>query len=103
MAKKFSDRFYHSKEWKACRKSFIALRVTIDGGMCQHCKQELGYIVDHAVELNPDNINDPDIALNNKNLQFLCLACHNTKTFSKYSPLREDVMFNESGELVQKI
>lgn len=61
-----------------------------------------GYICDHIIEINIDNINDPDITLNHDNLQYLCLACHNKKTFGKAKVTRDDVMFNEFGELVEK-
>lgn len=82
MAKQFAKAFYKSTTWKKCRKSFIAERKAIDGGLCQHCQQALGYIVDHIVELTPYNINDPAISLSHDNLQYLCLECHNRKTFS---------------------
>lgn len=99
MAKEYAKRFYKSTAWKKCRESYIA--ATLDG-MCEHCKEVPGYIVDHIVEITPVNINNPDITLNHENLQYLCLQCHNTKTFSKYSPMREDVMFNENGELIRR-
>ena len=102
MARDFAKRFYNSKAWKLCRKSFIALRISVDGGMCQHCRVELGYICDHIEELTPDNINDPEITLSHDNLQYLCLVCHNKKTFGKAEgPLRDDVMFDSNGDLVR--
>lgn len=102
MAKEFSKSFYDSKKWKKCRFSFISKRIAIDGGMCQHCKSKLGYIVDHIIELTPININDSNISLNHINLQYLCLECHNTKTFGKYSAVGEGMMFDENGMLVKK-
>lgn len=102
MARDFSKRFYNSKAWQLCRKSYIAYRITIDGGICEHCKTELGYIVDHKEELSPENINDPEITLNHENLQYLCLSCHNIKTFgNSEGALVEGLMFDESGDLVQ--
>lgn len=83
MAKSWAKKFYHSKAWLRCRGSFIAERRLIDGGMCQECGRRLGYIVDHVVELNQENILDPMIALNHKNFRYLCLECHNIKTFRK--------------------
>ena len=102
MAKLWAKKFYKSKAWLITRTSYIAYRVSIDGGYCEHCKYELGYIVDHIEELTPENINDPNIALNHDNFQYLCLSCHNKKTFgSGQEVTREDVMFNEFGELVE--
>ena len=82
MAKEFAKAFYNSGPWKKCRKAYISKRIDIDGGLCEHCQKELGFIVDHIVELAPHNINDPSIALDHNNLQYLCLECHNRKTFS---------------------
>lgn len=83
MAKEFAKAFYHSKEWLSCRASFITKRITIDGGMCQYCHERVGYIVDHVEELTPENINDPEIALNHNNFKYACTICHNIKTLSK--------------------
>ncbi len=77
MAKEFAKKFYNSKAWKECRQSYIDKRIAIDGGMCEHCKNELGYIVDHKEELTPDNIDNPYITLNHDNFQYLGLICHN--------------------------
>ncbi|MCX2828343.1 HNH endonuclease [Bacillus pseudomycoides] len=97
MAKKYAKRFYKSLAWKKCRASYILS--TLDG-MCEHCKEEPGYIVDHIVEITPENINNPGITSNHDNLKYLCLPCHNTKTFGKSVLIREDVMFDENGEKI---
>lgn len=102
MAKLFAKKFYNSKHWITCRQSFRSKRVAIDGGMCQDCKGNLGYIVDHIVELTPLNIDDVNITLNHENLQYLCLECHNTKTFQKNSPVSDGMKFDENGRLVRK-
>ncbi|MDA2526720.1 HNH endonuclease, partial [Bacillus cereus] len=54
MAKEYAKRFYKSTAWKKCRGAYIA--ATLDG-MCEHCKEVPGYIVDHIVEITPVNIN----------------------------------------------
>ena len=100
MAKQWAVKFYQSKEWKKCRASFISERVAIDGGICQMCHADLGYIVDHIHELTPENINDPDVSLNHDNLQYLCHDCHNTKTFGGGLPIREGLCFDENGNVV---
>ncbi|MFS0864115.1 HNH endonuclease [Fredinandcohnia sp. 179-A 10B2 NHS] len=96
MAKEFAKKFYKSKAWRKCRESYIPSV----HGICEHCG-DAGYILDHIIELNPDNINDPNITLNHENLQYLCLECHNKKTFRKYEPVVEGLMFDENGDLVQ--
>ena len=77
MAKEYAKHFYKSKAWKKCRASYIAERHTIDGGLCEICKDRLGYIVHHKKWITPENINNPDIILNHNNLQYVCLNCHN--------------------------
>lgn len=100
MAREFAKPFYNSAAWKKVRKSFIANRVSIDGGMCQACSKELGYIVDHIEELTPENINDPYITLHWHNLQYLCLDCHNTKTFGKRE---ENRYFFDANGVIQEL
>lgn len=97
MAKEFAKKFYSSKEWLKCREAYI---ISVFG-LCEHCG-EPGYIVDHIEELTPENINDPNITLNHDNLQYLCLKCHNKKTFKIHDPIREGLEFDENGDLIQK-
>lgn len=50
------------------------------GGLCESCLANGIYkpaeIVHHKVELTPENINDPAIALNWSNLKAVCRECH---------------------------
>lgn len=104
MAKEFAKKFYKSKAWKNCRESYIAERVAVDGGMCEKCKERLGYIVHHTIILTPSNINDPDISLNHKYLRYECKKCHDEEEGhfkEKQSYTRKGLMFNEKGELVK--
>lgn len=93
-----AKKFYNSKQWRKCRASYI---MTVPDGLCEHCNYNAGYIVDHIKEINSNNINDPMITLNHDNLQYLCLECHNKKTFGQpKEKIRAGFSFNESGELV---
>lgn len=83
MAKDWAKPFYNSKEWLSCRESYISKRRLIDAGMCEHCKARLGFIVDHKEELTAETVTDPMVSLNHNNFQYLCLPCHNKKTFGK--------------------
>lgn len=103
MAKDYAKKFYNSKQWRDCRRSYIS-KVH---GLCEHClvndKHIPGYIVDHIIEINPSNINNPEITLNHENLQYLCLACHNTKTFGKdIEVIREELEFDREGNIILK-
>lgn len=98
--KEFAKVFYRSRAWHECRDSFIKYRIAVDGGMCQQCHERLGYIVHHKIELNPTNINDADIALNHRNLEFVCLDCHN-KIHDVYQATNR-VMFDENGNCIER-
>lgn len=76
MAKEWSKQFYNSKKWKKSRDAYIAYRILVDGGICEECGRQQGYIVHHTVMLTPDNINNPDISLNHKIMKYVCKDCH---------------------------
>ena len=100
--KDFTDRFYNRPAWIACRASFIRKRQVIDGGLCQRCHDRLGYIVHHKIELTPENIKDPTIALNHELLEFVCLECHN-KEHGVFQPAERRVMFDDDGNVIDVI
>lgn len=77
MAKQWAKSFYNSKKWKDCRESYISTRQALDGGLCEICKQNIGYIVHHKVTLTIDNISNPEISLNHDMLMYVCHDCHN--------------------------
>lgn len=97
MAKDFAKGFYDSRAWQKCRASFIAERTAVDGGMCEVCHSEPGYIVHHKIWLTPDNISNPDVTLNHDNLMYVCHTCHN-KIEQESEP--ERYTFDETGQLV---
>ena len=93
-----AKKFYNSTAWKKCRTSYINSLVD---GLCEHCQFNIGYIVDHIEEINIKNINNPMITLNHDNLQYLCLECHNKKTFgTPKEKIRAGFSFNGLGELI---
>lgn len=96
MAQEWAIKFYNSKEWKKCRESYI--NNTVDK-LCERCSMP-GEEVHHKIYLTPENINNPYITLSWDNLELLCSSCHSKEHNEKYSPVREDVMFNEEGDLV---
>ena len=72
----FAKAFYKSRAWRNCRRAYIADRLRVDGGLCEVCHEALGYMVHHEVTLTPENINDPEIALNPSLLSYECKDCH---------------------------
>jgi 5-methylcytosine-specific restriction endonuclease McrA len=96
MARDFAKKFYNSKEWKKCREAYKRSRF----GICERC-QGVGAEVHHKIYLSPDNINDPYITLSFENLELLCQSCHSKEHMSKYDVVREDVMFDSNGDLIE--
>lgn len=98
MAREFAKRFYNSAAWKKCKASYIKSV----HGLCERCERP-GYIVHHKKYLTRNNIQDPNIALNQDNLEYLCLDCHNAEhdfERKKNESTKKGYKFNERGELV---
>jgi len=100
--KEYAKQFYQGRAWKQCRLSFIKKRQQIDGGMCQQCQEELGYIVHHKINLTPSNINNVEISLNHHNLEYLCKKCHD-KEHGFGCGLTATVQFDEDGNVMPPI
>ncbi|QKE71867.1 HNH endonuclease [Arthrobacter citreus] len=100
MAKPWAKKFYNSSAWGKVRQ----LCIDRSNGLCESCmlkgRYTPGHIVHHKIYLTPDNINDPTIALGLDNLRYDCQDCHNKEHFEKYSPTREDIKFDEKGNVV---
>ena len=97
MAGDFSRYFYHSSNWQRCRASYI--RSVFN--MCEICKDSPGLILHHKITLTPQNIDDPYITLSWDNLMYLCLDHHN-RIHGNGDLVRNDVMFDTNGQLIQK-
>lgn len=93
--------FYKSRPWLRARAAYIGKRMAIDGGLCELCHEEPGYIVHHyKVWLNDDNCNDPEISLNENNFQYVCHNCHNKeKDPNLVTPGR--VKYGPNGEIIR--
>ena len=76
MAKRFAQKFYKSKQWHDLRIYYISKC----HGLCETCLENSiitpGKILHHVIHLTPENINDPNITLNENNLKFECQKCH---------------------------
>jgi hypothetical protein len=94
---KEAKRFYRSKAWLDCRRSYIQSVF----GLCERCHQP-GYIVHHKTYMTAKNIHDVNITLNHDNLEYLCLTCHNREHFERNSPVREGLTFDSQGNLVMR-
>ena len=76
VVKEFAREFYQSPAWKACRKAYAKSR----RGLCERCLERgivrPGVIVHHVVHITPENIGDPNVVLDWRNLQLVCRDCH---------------------------
>ena len=100
MAKEWAKGFYNSKAWKRCRSGYIALMLQNNGGMCEVCGIEPGYIVHHKIELTPENINNPDISLNYANLRYDCKWCHDREDNHFMDRFQRNCLFDANGQPV---
>ena len=92
--------FYKSKAWLRARAAYIDYRMAIDGGLCEVCREEPGYIVHHTIWLDDVNCNDPDISLNPMRFKYECLECHNRERDPrKTTPGR--VIYGPNGEIIR--
>ena len=77
--KDYARKFYKSPAWKRMR-AYVIKR---DGGLCRECwgqgRLTPAAEVHHIIEITPDNIDDPDVALNPENLISLCRECHKAR------------------------
>lgn len=94
--RRVGDKIYHTSAWRKLRQAYY----DDQHGICEWCGSP-GDIVDHIEEITEENVDDPFITFNWDNLQLLCLPCHNRKTFTKHSPVREGFGFDENGNLIK--
>lgn len=100
MAKEWAKPFYNSALWKDNIRPEILMKAKY---ICQNpgC-YNIATEVHHKIELTPDNINDPNIAVNANNLMALCSDCHKAITKaqhnkSKAACILPEVIFNDNG------
>jgi len=90
--------FYNSTRWQKTRAAYLQYV----GGLCERCLSRgditPAKIVHHVIELTPDNVNNPTIALSFSNLEALCRACHNEEHFLTANRVR--YRFDENGDTI---
>lgn len=90
-------KWYKSSEWIRV-KEYIKIK---QRGVCQECGKR-GQEVHHIEPLTLDNFDNDEIRIGEKNLQLLCKSCHMAKR-SNNDYIRDDLMFDKSGNIVPKI
>lgn len=87
------NRFYRSEAWQEARQQ----KIVAANGRCEKCGA-LGEEVHHIIHLIPDNVSDPEVSLNQKNLILLCKECHN-KEHGRFESVKK-CMFDSNGDLI---
>ena len=102
MAKEWAREFYNSSNWAKCERAYKKYR----RGLCETCLAKgiytAGVIVHHVVHLTPENISDPNVALNFDNLKLVCCACHcqeHPRTWMRKRRSKKRYYFNPDGTL----
>lgn len=76
MASDKQTAFYHSREWKQCRKAYAASV----NGLCEDCLRRgiinAGKVVHHIRWIDTDNLDDTSVTLDWNNLVMVCQDCH---------------------------
>lgn len=93
MAKPFARAFYKSNPWRVARHEALKR----DGFTCCRCDGHATE-VHHIIELTPENINDPRIALGLSNLESLCHNCHTRET-QDTADIVSGFYFDENGQV----
>ena len=96
--------FYNSKAWQRCREAYIQKRMHIDGGVCEVCRREQGYIVHHIIPLTKENISNPLIALDHGNMRYECKGCHDEEEGHYYDAKGKKTkrllcVFDDNGQI----
>ena len=105
--------FYQSKVWKLVKRN-VWLKQSC---LCAEChkpvyvdgiseyipkEQRRTGIVHHKIWLDDSNVYDENISLNEDNLVGICKECHEREHHKDMST-RNDVMFDDDGNLIKRI
>ena len=72
MARAFAKAFYNLREWIKLARAYREKHFYI----CERCGAADAREVHHKIHLTPENIDNPAITLNEKNLELLFHECH---------------------------
>lgn len=92
VAKQYAKAFYSSDAWQRTRAAYFKYKC----GLCERCGAAAD-IVHHKRYITPKNINDPRITLDFRNLELLCIDCHNKEHSSKQT---KRYQFDASGNVI---
>jgi len=93
---KQTEKFYKTYAWQKVRQQALSR----SGYLCEECLKNGIYnsenlFVHHIINLNPSNIDNPEIALNVGNLKVVCKAHHEMEHHSNVR-----YVVDEFGEII---
>lgn len=92
--KEWAKQFYLSEAWQDTRQAYLSSHHYL----CERCG-EPAKIAHHKTYITRKNINNPDITLNQDNLEALCQDCHNKEHHKKQ--LQSRYKFDADGNIIQ--
>jgi len=94
MGQSYAARFYNSQAWKRTQAAYMASQ----NFLCERCGN-LARIVHHKKHITPQNIHDITVTLDWKNLEALCIDCHNAEHMGG-AVIGEGLRFDSDGNIV---
>ena len=93
MARAFAKAFYNSREWIKLARAYREKHFYI----CERCGAADAREVHYKIHLTPENIDNPAITLNEKNLELLCHECHYEEHHKESG---RQYVYDEQGRIV---
>lgn len=93
--KDYAKGFYKGKAWKSTQAAYMVSQYYI----CERCGSP-ARVVHHKNYISPQNIHDPAVTLDWKNLEALCMDCHAVE-HGTAPACAEGLYFDNDGNLVQ--
>ena len=77
MSQAWAKKFYNSNQWRTLRQRLI-VEAHFLCALCgdSYLKDSSLLVAHHINELSPNNVTDPNVALNPRNIQIICRRCH---------------------------
>ena len=92
--KDYARGFYTGKAWRDTQRAYMVSQHYV----CERCGG-MAHVVHHKTYITPQNISDPAITLDWRNLEALCMDCHNAE-HGAGPACAEGLRFDSKGNIV---
>ena len=93
--KDYARSFYKGRAWRSTQAAYMSGRHYV----CERCG-DAARVVHHRRHITPRNIGDPSVTLDWKNLEALCLDCHNREHMTAPG-CADGLAFDGRGDIVR--